>query len=261
MVCCESLPSPPLQPALSSSIYPFGDGMGEAGPSVRWNHCPGDLLVEILGGFLEFDAHLALVMSQVCNDWRESILNDCYLLENLNYKTLRRVSTVSGDPDDRTDQKEPFPAVFSKSLLHGNATAHVARAKFYTHRGDNSLALTSWKTAAKKNHPLALFKWGMHQYESFDPEDAYLYLKRACKYLMVGSDEELFMMTHEERQELLRSASLVLGIIICDNDLEFECFGFDKDYSGAIAWLKVARDRGCSDAANIMNSLFRNGNY
>jgi len=255
-------PVTPLQRILSSSISPLGDGMGQADPSVRWSHCPSDLLVEILGGFLEFDAQLALLMSQVCVDWRHGILNDRYLLENLNYKMVRRVSTASGDVDDEADDpKEPFPAVFSKSLMHGNATAHVARAKFYSHQGDNALALASWKTAAKRNHPLALFKWGMHLYESFDPEDAYLYLKRACKHLMVGSDEDLFTMTNEERQELLRSASLILGIIICDNDLEFESVGFDKDYSGAIAWLKVARDRGCSDAANIMNSLFRNGNY
>ena len=254
-------------------MRPLGDGMGQSHPSVRWSRCPTDLLVEILAGFLEFDAQFAMVMSHVCRDWRWSILNDRYLLENLNYKSLRWVSTSassdadepgsasSSDSSDAVDPKEPFPAVFSKSLMHGNATAHVARAKFYTRLGDKSLALSSWKAAAKKNHPLALFNWGMHQYDSFDPEDAYLYLKRACKHLMVGSNEVVFMMTHEERQELLRSASLILGIIICDNDLEIESFGFDKDYSGAIAWLKVARDRGCSDAANIINSLFRNGNY
>lgn len=232
-------------------------------PSLGWNALTHDLLVEIMVTYLDRDATTALRMSHVCRDWRSSILNDHFLLETLKYKTLRALPCADGTRNSAEpgDDMPSVPAILNRSLLLSNATAHVAQAKFYTKRGDKSLALLSWKTAAKKNHPLGLFYFGMHQYESFDPEDAYLYLKRACKQLMVDSGEEAFMMTFDERQELLRRASLILGIIICDNDLELKNFGLDKDYSGAIAWLKVARDRGCNDATKILNSLFRNGNY
>ena len=222
--------------------------MGSAG---GWASIPSDLLTEILANprYLGSDPTVALTLSHVCRDWREAILGDRWALEKLKYRRLtRRV------PDEAVP---PLPAIFTASLAHGNEYAHVARAKFLVSLGQQHRAETHWRQAAKRNHPLGLFHVGLNKYQEWgDAEDAYIHLKRACKQLMCGegcegcegckgcegcesqcesaSDDD-FLLTRLERTTILRQASLIVGIIIADNDLEFEGFR-EKDYSGAIAW-------------------------
>ena len=247
---------------------------------VHWSHLPADLLLELIDRFLDGSATIAMVLTHVCRDWRETILGDRWILEKLKYRRLTFQGALAdtnntnnvnntNNTNNANNANDVLPAIFSKSLLHGNPYAHVARAKFLVasaSKKSHPLAAKHWRVASKKGHPLALYHVGLQSYEAFDPEDAYLHLKRACKQLMspVSAGDEndnLFLMTHDERQMCLRQASLILGIIIVDNDLEFEDFGFDKDYSGAITWLGIARDRGCADASRIIASLHRNGNY
>jgi len=217
--------------------------MGSAG---GWASIPSDLLTEILANprYLGSDPTVALTLSHVCRDWREAILGDRWALEKLKYRRLtRRVPANETVP--------PLPAVFTASLAHGNEYAHVARAKFLVSLGQQHRAETHWRQAAKRNHPLGLFHVGLNKYQEWgDAEDAYIHLKRACKQLMCGegcegcrgcegeresaSDDDI-LLTRVERTTILRQASLIVGIIIADNDLEFEGFG-EKDYSGAIAW-------------------------
>jgi len=222
--------------------------MGSAG---GWASIPSDLLTEIVANprYLGSDPTVALTLSHVCRDWREAILGDRWALEKLRYRRLtRRV------PDETVP---PLPAIFTASLAHGNEYAHVARAKFLVSLGQQHRAETHWRQAAKRNHPLGLFHVGLNKYQEWgDAEDAYIHLKRACKQLMCGegcegcegckgcegcesqcesaSDDD-FLLTRLERTTILRQASLIVGIIIADNDLEFEGFR-EKDYSGAIAW-------------------------
>ena len=226
-----------------------------------WSALTPDLLIKLLDEFLGASAQTALTLSHVCQDWRRIILADRYTLTSLKFRTVVLSNTAQQRQEQQEDER--LPAVFSGSLSHFNITAHVVRARYLMTLGKTKLAIEHWKVAAKKNHPIAQFHVGISKYEAFDAEEAYLYLKRACKQLLqAASEEDAFLLSREERQETLMHASLILGIIMVDNELEFEPdFSFEKDYSGAITWLKVARDRGSLEAAKVLNSLFRNGQY
>jgi hypothetical protein len=222
----------------------------------QWSGLPSDLLVQVIDKFLDADAQVALTLSHVCREWRNIILKDGYTLEVIRFRTLNRKGAFPGKGDLP-------PSLFLASLGKLNVTAHIAQARYLSSIDRNSSAAQHWKIAAKKGHPLAQIHVGLASYEDFNAEDAYLNLKRGCKQLlMAGGQEDKFMMTAEEGQEMMVRACLILGILIIDNDLDLESdFSLDKDYSNAIYWLKIARDKGCHDAAKILQSMFRNGQY
>ena len=89
---------------------------------VHWSHLPADLLLELIDRFLDGSAPVAMVLTHVCRDWRETILGDRWILEKLKYRrlTFQGALADTNNANDANDTNDVLPAIFSKSLLHGN---------------------------------------------------------------------------------------------------------------------------------------------
>jgi hypothetical protein len=230
----------------------------------QWADLPQELLGMILCAKpLDWSAESAKIMASVCRSWRQKILLDPYITEGIKFKSLKMKSVVPNSPFS-------FSGILSASLRSNNLTACIVAARYQRLAGNHSCANKYWKIVAKKSHPEGLAMMAFEYYSGRslerDPEEAYLYLTRACRKLeacITSTSSRLagevpVLMTIVYCQNLLQHAAHILAILIIDNDF---LSPLEKDTSAAIRWLKISHSLGCSEAGKLLQSMFRSGQY
>lgn len=155
---------------------------------------------------------------------------------------------------------------FDRVLLAQNITANIVAARFCASHGDYDRACKYWRIPAKRGHPEAQANLGYSYYKAKgverDPEEAFLWLSRSCKtllHLSKSSQDPLpVLMTRKDCEKTLQYSAHILGILVLDGEA---LSVLERDSSMAIKWLQVAHHHGCPDAGNLLQSMFRSGQY
>lgn len=234
------------------------------GSRYSWENLPQEILGLIIE-FLDCSAAITGTLSQVCVSWREKIINDAYIMEKVQFRTLALRKDTNGIQESNNFPPPEMHRVLNAALLSNNITACIVMARYLTNKRHFNLARRYWKIASKRCHPEGLAVLGFEFYSDRylverDPEEAYLLLSRACKRLetslMTGNTPVL--MTEDSCRKLLQRAAHVLAILIMDNDF---LSPIERDTTGAVKWLKTSHRLGCQEAGKLLQSMFRSGQY
>jgi hypothetical protein len=219
---------------------------------------PGEvvaLIVAKTGG----TATVARTIGQVCRGWREAILKEKLLLQELHFRTLRCLDTQAN---------LDLPTLVSRALEAGNVQAQVLTARHL--RRASAADLTSqrklWLQAAKRGHSEAQWMVGMGYYYGHlglhvDSEEALMWLTRAAKpllQLLDCNDNKMslpVLMSFEECRTIAAQCCHIIAVMHLDGD------SIKQDWSLAIKWFRLAQHHGCKEAGNLLQSLYRNGQY
>ena len=254
--------------SLHIKVLELINSQGERGNGAsQWADLPQELLGMILCAKpLDWSAESAKTMASVCRSWRQKILLDPYITEGIKFKSLKMKSVVPNSPP------LSFSGILAACLRSNNLTACIVVARYQCLVGNYACANKYWKVVAKKSHPEGLAMMAFEYYSGRsverDPEEAYLYLTRACRKLEAYitstststdlTEEIPVLMTLAYCQNLLQHAAHILAILIIDNDF---LSPLEKDASAAIRWLKTSHSLGCSEAGKLLQSMFRSGQY
>ncbi|GAB4822508.1 hypothetical protein N2152v2_009554 [Parachlorella kessleri] len=211
-------------------------------------------------------ASFALLVSQVCSNWRQVVRQERQLLRELQF-----------------------------AARAGSMSAALVGAR-YLERLCSPLPTTEawlWAKAAKKGHPEAQAKLGLAYYKGCldlpcDCEEAALWLSRSAKQLVehlavlgldagpgglgvsppkqgvlyrrgeMGRDLALqlpLLTSLETCSVCLAQVAHILGLLHLDGE------GTKKDLLASVKWLKVAEQHGCMEAGKVLGSLYNTGQF
>ena len=163
----------------------------------------------------------------------------------------------------------------AQAVNAGNLSASLAAARLCELSAEPEDAAQHWARAARLGHPEAQWRLGFAFYRGIqgprDSEEALMWLSRAAKQLVgVVADQPvdlpetpaqhippavpLFMTTASCRRTLANAAH-ILGCLYLDGE------GTKQDAAAAVKWLGTAQHCGCVEAAGLLASLFRSGQY
>jgi hypothetical protein len=259
-------------------------------PHVPWASLP----VEILGNIVRLgcgkDPEHARNFSQVCCSFRASVASEKHMLKELDFKTLRiTTSTIDNDRImllERTKKRIiDLPWILEKAAAAANMAASILAARFCQLQGLEKESKKHWMRAARMNHPEACWRLGVAYYHGEgaltvqqDSEEALFWLNKAAKTLIASikdlenigtannngettprklhfASEHCLLMSDDVCRMALKEASHILGVIHLDGDAT------KQDTGVAIKWLQMAEMCGCNEAAKMVQSLFRSGQY
>lgn len=230
-----------------------------------WECLPKELL-ELVLHLAGNDAQTLQSLAQVCQAWRYALFCESSIIRSVEFHGLRVHST-------NAPQRTPFPTLLRRALMACNQTACIVAARFLMLHSQEVEAHRYWRIAARKGHPEAQAHLGCAHYFGLlpgvdrDPEEAYLQLTRSCKALseVLKTKDTLpektslpVLMTEADCIRILRHISHILAIVILDGEA---ISPLEQNNSAAIKWLTVSNTYGCSEAAKLLQSMFRSGQY
>ena len=242
----------------------------------QWAQLPGELLAQIIKCSGN-SAAVARTLSQVCLPWRTAISSDKTILKALKFEKL-----VLREMPKRRQFAAALPWCVELASAAGNVSAALLAARYCQAQGCEIEARKHWTRAARAGHCEAMWRIGVSYYHGRtalqqDSEEALLWLTRVVRALLpspLAETEQLssslvlppkdpspspssacLLMSPALIAETLRESAHILGVIYLDGDAT------KQDTAAALKWLEMSRQHGCVEAAKLLHSLFRSGQY